>query len=176
MSNFFGMNDLSAEIMEMIGDSRKMVSEVENLSPTAARESAEIIAQEQRRIFDKADFKRNKRGHTYKLVNSSAVKVIAGRSPKSKITVFESGFDTPTLKKYPELIIIEFGRPGKSPRYSKRTESKRIKGAKNFRKKGDFPEEAQVMPVRMGFRAAKEKAFRHYADRLMNKAEEIFRR
>ena len=166
MSDFFGMNDLSAEIMEMIGDSRKMVSEVENLSPTAARESAEIIAYEQRRIFDKADFKRNKRGHTYKLVNSSAVKVIAGRSPKSKTTVFESGFDTPTLKKYPELIIIEFGRPGKSPRYSKKTD-------KHGHKKGDFP--AQVMPVRMGFRAAKDKAFRHYADRLMDKAEELWR-
>lgn len=166
MSDFFGMNDLSAEIMEMIGDSRKMVSEVESLSPTAAREAAEIIAQEQRRIFDKADFKRDRRKHTYKLVNSSAVKIITGRSAKSKTTVFESGFDTPTLKKYPELIIIEFGRPGKSPRYSKKTD-------KNGHKKGDFP--AQVMPVRMGFRAAKDKAFRHYADRLMDKAEELWR-
>ncbi len=167
MSDFFGMNDLSAEIMDMIGDSRKMVSEVESLSPTAARESAEIIAQEQRRIFDKANFERNKRGHTYNMVDSSAVKVIAGRSPKRKTTVFESGFDTPTLKKYPELIVIEFGRPGKSPRYSKKTD-------KNGHKKGDFPEAAQVMPVRMGFRAAKEKAFRHYADRLMNKANDIW--
>lgn len=167
MSDFFGMNDLSAEIMEMIGDSRKMVSEVESLSPTAARESAEMIAQEQRRIFDKAHFERTKKGYTYKMVSSSAVKVIAGRSPKSKTTVFESGFDIPTLKKYPELIMIEFGRPGKSPRYSKKTDKK-------GRKKGDFP--AQTMPVRMGFRAAKEKAFRHYADKLMNKAEEIFRR
>lgn len=169
MSDFFGMNDLSAEIMDMIGDSRKMVSEVESLSPTAARESAEIIAQEQRRIFNKAKFERNKKKHIYKMVDSSVVKVIAGRSPKSKTTVFESGFDTPTLKKYPELTIIEFGRPGKSPRYSKKTD-------KNGHKKGDFPEAAQVMPVRMGFRAAKEKAFRHYADRLMNKADEIFRR
>ena len=147
MSDFFGMNDLSAEIMDMIGDSRKMVSEVESLSPTAARESAEIIAQEQRRIFNKAKFERNKKKHIYKMV--------------------ESGFDTPTLKKYPELTIIEFGRPGKSPRYSKKTD-------KNGHKKGDFPEAAQVMPVRMGFRAAKEKAFRHYADRLMNKANDIW--
>lgn len=169
MSDFFGMNDLSAVIMDMIGDSRKMVSEVENLSPKAARESAEIIAQEQRRIFDKANFERNKKKYIYKMVDSSVVKVIAGRSPKSKTTVFESGFDTTTLEKYPELIVIEFGRPGKSPRYSKKTD-------KNGHKKGDFPEAAQVMPVRMGFRAAKEKAFRHYAERLMNKADEIFRR
>lgn len=176
MSDIFGMNDLSTQIMDLIGDNQRLISEVEAASPEAARQSAEIIAGEQRRILSHANFKRDKPNHKYNNVNGSVIKVIAERSGKSKTSVFAAGFDTDTLRLYPELIEIEFGRPGKSPRYSGEMESKVAKGHKKLRRKGVFPEKAQVMPVRMGFQAAKEKAFKHYSELLLNKVSEIYRR
>ena len=167
MSDIFGMNDLSTQIMDLIGDNQRLISEVEAESPKAAQHAAEIIAQEQRRILSHAKFERNKPKHKYNNVDSNVIKVIAERSGKSKTSVFAAGFDTKTLRLYPELIEIEFGRPGKSPRYSGITDKK-------GRKKGNFP--AQVMPVRMGFQAAKEKAFKHYSELLLNKVSEIYRR
>lgn len=166
MSDFFGMNDLSTQIMDLIGDNQRLISEVEAESPEAAQEAAEIIAGEQRRILSQANFERDKPKHKYNNIGAGVIGVKRAQGLKHRV-VFESGFDTDTLRLYPELIEIEFGRPGKSPRYSGITDKK-------GRKKGNFP--AQVMPVRMGFQAAKEKAFKHYSELLLNKVSEIYRR
>ncbi|MBD5112128.1 MAG: hypothetical protein HDT42_06265 [Ruminococcaceae bacterium] len=167
MSDIFGMNDLSTQIMDLIGDDQRLISEVEAASPEAARQSAEIIAQEQRRILSQANFKRDKPKHKYNHVNGNAISVMNARSNGKRVSAFDVGFSADSLRLYPELIEIEFGRPGKSPRYSGITDKK-------GRKKGNFP--AQVMPVRMGFQAAKEKAFKHYSELLLNKVSEIYRR
>lgn len=175
MSDIFGMNDLSTQIMDLIGDNQRLISEVEAESPKAAQESAEIIAGEQRRILSQANFERDKPKHKYNNIGAGVIGVKMAQGLKHRV-VFESGFDTDTLSAYPELIEIEFGRPGKSPRYSGEMESKVAKGHKKLRRKGVFPEKAQVMPVRMGFQAAKEKAFKHYSELLLNKVSEIYRR
>lgn len=172
--DIFGMNDLSTQIMELIGDNQRLISEVEEESPKAAQEAAEIIAQEQRRILSHANFKRDKPKHAYNHVNGGAISVMNTRSRGKRVSAFDIGFSTDSLRLYPELIEIEFGRPGKTPRYSGQMESRVAKGHKKLRRKGVFPEKAQVMPVRMGFQAAKEKAFKHYSERMLNKASEIY--
>lgn len=166
MSDFFGMNDVTTQIMDLIGDELKAVAEVEALSPQAAEESANIIAAEQRRILANAPFKRDKPKHQYNNIGAAVIRVVQGKGLRHR-AVFESGFTSEDIEKYPELIEIEFGRPGKTPRYSGKID-------KLGRKKGEFP--AQVMPVRAGFQTAKEKAFRHYAKRLLDKTSEIYRR
>lgn len=175
MSDFFGMNDVTTQIMDLIGDELKAVAEVEALSPQAAEESANIIAAEQRRIFANAPFKRDKPKHQYNNIGAAVIHVVQGKELRHRV-VFESGFTSEDIEKYPELIEIEFGRPGLTPRYSGGMESKVAKGHKKLRRKGVFPEYAQVMPVRAGFQTAKEKAFRHYAKRLLDKTSEIYRR
>lgn len=165
--DIFGMNDVTTQIMDLIGADLRMVAEVESESETAAREATELIANDQRRILSHAGFKRDKPKHVYNHVNGSAISVMSTRSSGKRVSAFDIGFSADSLRLYPELIEIEFGRPGKSPRYSGRIDKK-------GRKKGNFP--SQVMPVRVGFQTAKGKAFEHYAKRMLDKAIEAYRR
>ena len=168
MNDLFRMDGLIEDIRSLVGDLQSAVSEVEEVSPRAARESAEIIAREQRRIFDKAFFMRDKNNYPYKYADSALIQVIPV-SAGLKQARFLIGFDSPTIEKYPELLLVEFGRPGRSPRRS----SKKDKRGRN---KGIFPEAAQTMPIRQGTRLAREEAFNHYRDALFDRVSERFYR
>lgn len=159
-------NDICAQINDLIGDLSGMSADLEAESETAAMRAANVIASEQRRIFAKAHFKRTKTKHVYKNVGGDLIKISRAKAGKAQVKLCV-GFDTETLREYPELLIIEFGRPGKSPRHSGDTD-------KLGRKKGDFPERATVMPIRVGFELAKEDALKAYADDMLDKAEELF--
>lgn len=159
-------NDICAQINDLIGDLSSMAAELETESEAAAMAAANIIASEQRRVFAKAHFERTKKKHVYKNVGGDLISIARSKAGKAQVKLCV-GFGTDTIRKYPELLIIEFGRPGKSPRHSSDTD-------KLGRRKGTFPEAATVMPVRAGFELAKEEAFKAYADEMLDKAEELF--
>lgn len=162
-----GSNDICAQINDMIGDLSGMSRELVSESETAAVKAAGVIASEQRRIFAKANFKRDKDKHVYRNVGGSLISIAQRKAGAAQVKVCV-GFDTETLREYPELLVIEFGRPGKSPQHSGDTD-------KLGRKKGSFPEAATVMPIRVGFELAKEKALQTYADDMLGKAGELFK-
>lgn len=162
------MNDICGQISDLIGDLSGMEAQLNAESEKAAEKAAWVIQSEQRRIFAKASFKRDKQSHTYKLANEGQISITKRNIGKYRVKM-QVGFDTETLREYPELLMIEFGRPGKSPRHSKSTDTL-------GRKKGEFPEAATVMPIRTGFELAKEQALKAYSEDMLDKAEELFRR
>lgn len=162
------INDICAQLTELIGDLSAMSAELNAESEKAAEKAARVIQSEQRRIFAKASFKRDKKSHKYKFASSAQIGITESKSGKYRVKM-QVGFDTETLREYPELLMIEFGRPGKSPRHSKSTDTL-------GRKKGEFPEAATVMPIRAGFELAKEQALKAYSEDMLDKAEELFRR
>lgn len=144
-----------------------MQGELSDESEAAAENAARLIAVQQRRIFAQANFLREKEKHVYKGANEGLISITKRKTGKARVKML-IGFDTETLRKYPELLVIEFGRPGKSPEHSGSTD-------KRGRKKGKFPEYATVMPIRVGFQLAKEEALRQYAKEMFDKAQNLFR-
>lgn len=159
-------NDICAQIGELIRDLSSMSAELTAESEKSAKKAAVIIANEQRRIFQKANFKHDKKSYDYKNAGYGLIGITEKRTGRARIK-YQIGFDTDTLRLYPELIEIEFGRPGKSSRHSKGKDS-------IGRKKGKFPESATVMPIRTGFYLAKEKAVQAYADDMLDKVQNRF--
>ncbi len=161
-------NDICLQLTRLCGDLSGMQAEINTASENAAEAAAKVIQQEQERVFKKAHFKRTKKRHRYQNANEGLI-AISKRKLNSSRFRLAVGFDTPTLKAYPELVMIEFGRPGKSPGRSKNTD-------KLGRKKGKFPEAAVVMPIRTGFELAKEKAFKAYSENMLDKVQRQFNR
>ena len=161
------INDICGQISDLIGDLSGMEAQLNAESEAAAYRAAKIIQGEQRRIFAKASFKRDKASHKYKFASSGNISITERKIGKYRVKM-QVGFDTETLREYPELLMIEFGRPGKSPRHSKSTD-------KLKRKKGDFPEAATVMPIRTGFELAKEQALKAYSEDMLDKAENLWK-
>lgn len=167
MNNAF---DICAQIDNLIEDLNVMQREMTAESEIALEKAAAVIAAEQRRIFAQAHFKRTEK-RVYKYANESLIRVTKKKLGRAKLKAY-IGFDTPTLKEYPELILVEFGRPGKSPRHSG-TKTRRTKKRESV-EKGDFPAAATVMPIRAGFNLAKESALAAYAEDMFDRAAEIF--
>lgn len=164
MNNTF---DICDQINALIGDLTAMQREMTAESDRALDKAAEVIAESQRRIFAKANFRGDKENHAYKFADSSLIKISKKKLGRAKIKAY-IGFDAETISEYPELLLVEFGRPGKSDRHSRSTD-------KLGRKKGDFPEAATVMPIRVGLNLAKESAFAAYADAMFDRAAELWR-
>ncbi len=158
--NFDG--NFQAQISALIGDLNRMTRDVDTEAASAANEAAEIIAKEQRRLFSKADFKRTKKGHRYKYADNGLIKIFRDKKASGKVYKLRVGYDTETLRQYPELIVIEFGRPGKSPRHSSKV-MWNSKFRKNV-KKGNFP--PHVSHIRAGFELSKEDAAKRFEERL----------
>ena len=153
MNNSF---DICAQIAALCGDLTAMERNIFEENKTAIGKAAETIMNEQRRVFAKANFLRDKKKHQYKFVNGSLISTTVKLAGRAKLRAYV-GFNTETLRKYPELILVEFGRPGKSPKHSKHTD-------KLGRKKGAFSEDAVVMPIRVGFWLARDSALAIYAE------------
>ncbi len=162
-------NDICLQLTQLCGDLSGMQAEINTASGNAAEAAAKTIQAEQRRVFAKANFERDKKkSRTYKNAGGDLIAIYKS-NPKRGMSKFEIGYDTRTLRVYPELLVIEFGRPGKSPGRSKNTD-------KLGRKKGKFPEAATVMPIRTGFELAKEKAFKAYSENMLDKVQRQFNR
>lgn len=166
MAEFFEFSGMEAEISQLIDDLNRAVNDVNAAAEGAAMQAAEIIRSNQQRFFAKAKFKRNKKGHRYNNIDSGLITIKRDERAKGKVYKLRIGYDTETLKRYPELYVIEFGRPGTSRTRKKPTD-------KLGRKKGDFP--AHVSHIRAGFVVAKEKAVNAYNEKLMEIVQNDFR-
>ncbi len=166
MAEFLEFSGMEAEITRLIDDLNRAKGEVDEATEGAAMNAADIIRKEQQRLFAKAHFKRDKEGHRYNNIGSGLISIKQDERAKGKVYKLRIGYDTETLRRYPELLVIEFGRPGKSRTRKKPTD-------KIGRKKGDFP--AHVSHIRAGFFLAKDKAVNAFNEKLLEVAERNFR-
>lgn len=153
--DFFGFDfqGFQGQINALVEKLDRMSEDVSAEAESAAKEAAEIIAREQRRLLSKALF----REHKADLIGLIRVRKDSSR----KYYRLKIGYDSDAIRQHPELLVIEFGRPGKSARRSKLTDSL-------GRKKGDFPPMTpHIIP---GFYLAKEEAAEHFRQRLLEAA------
>lgn len=153
--DFFGFDfqGFQGQINALAEKLDRMSEDVSAEAESAAKEAAEIIAREQRRLLSKALF----REHKADLIGLIRVRKDSSR----KYYRLKIGYDSDAIQQHPELLVIEFGRPGKSARRSKLTDSL-------GRKKGDFPPMTpHIIP---GFYLAKEEAAEHFRQRLLEAA------
>lgn len=153
--DFFGFDfqGFQGQINALAEKLDRMSEDVSAEAESAAKEAAEIIAREQRRLLSKALFRERK---------ADLIGLIRVRKDSSrKYYRLKIGYDSDAIRQHPELLVIEFGRPGKSARRSKLTDSL-------GRKKGDFPPMTpHIIP---GFYLAKEEAAEHFRQRLLEAA------
>lgn len=153
--DFFGFDfqGFQGQINALAEKLDRMSEDVSAEAESAAKEAAEIIAREQRRLLSKALFRERK---------ADLIGLIRVRKDSSrKYYRLKIGYDSDAIQQHPELLVIEFGRPGKSARRSKLTDSL-------GRKKGDFPPMTpHIIP---GFYLAKEEAAEHFRQRLLEAA------
>lgn len=145
-----GLERFQQQINLLVRDLDQMSRAVESGAVAAAEESAEMIAVEQKRLLSAASF-RNKTADLAALITVK-------QSRSKKYYRLNIGYDSAAIKAHPEVLVIEYGRPGKSARRMKSTD-------KLGRKKGDFP--PQTPHIKPGFILAKDKAAGHFRDRLL---------
>ena len=155
---------MEAEISSLISDLERSIKDVDAAVPAAALSAAEVIRNEQVRLLAKAHFKRDKKNHVYKMVSGSLITIQQDKASK-RFFKLRIGYDTPTLRENPELLVIEFGRPGKSKGRMKPTDTL-------GRKKGSFP---SAPHIRTGFFLAKEKAADKFNETLYKIAADDFK-
>lgn len=151
----FDVQGFEGQISDLVRDLDSMLTDVDSGAVAAAEESAEIIRQEQLRLLSAAPFK-NKRADLAGLIRIA-------KSSSSKYYSLKIGYDSTAINAHPEVLVIEFGRPGKSARRMKKTDSL-------GRKKGDFP--PQTPHIITGFLLSRDRA----AENFLNRLEEIARR
>lgn len=162
-----GLEQFQQQINILVRDLDQMNEAVEAGAVEAANEAAEIIADEQRRLLLQAHF-RNKKTDLAALIKIK-------KSSSKRYYRLNIGYDTETIRAHPEVLVIEYGRPGKSARrispvqkdfeMTRDGKTYKIKG----RRKGDFP--PQTPHIKPGFILAKDKAAEHFRDRLLEIAQ-----
>lgn len=151
-----GLEQFQQQINILVRDLDQMSEAVEAGAVEAANEAAEMIAAEQRRLLSAAYFKRRTSTNLPSLIKVK-------KSSSMKYYRLNIGYDSETIKAHPEVLVIEYGRPGKSARRMKPTD-------KLGRKKGDFP--PQTPHIKPGFILAKDKAAEHFRDSLLEIAKQ----
>lgn len=146
----FDFQGFQGQIKLLIENLDRMTDEVDAGALQAAEEAAEIIAVHQRRLLSQAAFRKSE---------ADLVSLIRVRKMGSKRYFrLGIGYDSEAIQQHPELFVIEFGRPGKSARRMKATDSL-------GRKKGDFP---PVTPhIVPGFYLGKQDAGEHFREKLL---------
>lgn len=150
-----GFEGMQTQINQLVSALDRMDESVNESALQAAQESAEIIAREQKRLLSAANFAKPEADL------QGLIKV--QKSSSKKYYKLKIGYDSEAIKQHPELLVIEFGRPGKSARRMKPTDSL-------GRKKGDFP--PQTPHIIAGFTLAKDEAAGHFRDRMAEIAKQ----
>ena len=144
------------------------MKEIDEVSREAGSKAAQVIKREQQRIFAKARFRRDRKSHKYKFPPPGVIKQFWRPWGQHRV-VFKVGFPADVIKRYPELLCVEFGRPGI---YYNGDNGKETD--KRGRVIGKFPRMAVTMPIRTGFLLAKEEALNVYRDVMFNRISEDF--
>lgn len=150
-----GLEQFQQQIDLLVRDLDQMSDAVEAGAIDAANEAAEMIATEQKRLLSAAHFKN-------RTTDLAALIKVKQWSKSKKYYRLNIGYDTETIGEHPEVLVIEYGRPGKSARRMKSTDSL-------GRKKGDFP--PQTPHIKPGFILAKDKAAEHFREKLLEIAK-----
>lgn len=150
-----GLEQFQQQIDLLVRDLDQMSEAVEAGAVEAANEAAEMIAAEQKRLLSAANFRN-------KTTDLAALIKVKQWSKSKKYYRLNIGYDSETIKAHPEVLVIEYGRPGKSARRMKSTDSL-------GRKKGDFP--PQTPHIKPGFILAKDKAAEHFREKLLEIAK-----
>lgn len=143
----YSLDGIQLQIQAMINNMDVMEQAVANELPQIMKQSAQIIQQEQERLLSQ---------QFPQLTGLNTIKI----ERKGKKVTAKVGYDTATLQAHPELLVIEYGRPGQSARRKKATD-------KLGRKKGVFPK--QDIHIRAGYQLAKDKAY----DSLYNQLSQV---
>lgn len=149
---FFGFDaeGFEKQVTELIIKLDRMAEDVDANALEAAKESAEIIAREQKRLLSAADF-------AHPTANIAGL-IRVTQNKRSKYYRLSIGYDSEAIKQHPEVLVIEFGRPGKSARRISPTDA-------IGRKKGQFP--PQTPHIVAGYLLAKDEAVQHFHDRML---------
>lgn len=151
MSDFFdlGLEEMQTQITALVNTLDRMDESVSAGVVEAAEEAAGIIMREQKRLLSAANFAQP----TADL--AGLIKVQKSRS--SKYYKLKIGYDSEAVREHPEVLVIEFGRPGKSARRMKPTDSL-------GRKKGDFP--PHTPHIVAGMHLARSEAAKRFRERM----------
>lgn len=157
---FITADGLESQITQFMQALDAMDAAVDVKLSEVADECAQMIEQEQKRLLA-----------TQHPQLTSLVKV-AAKTRGDKYVRVKVGYDSDTIRDHFELLVIEFGRPGKSARCSGEYEKKIRKGETKAHRKGEFP--TSVSHIRAGYDVAQEKIVQHFEEVLMNTAAERF--
>ena len=159
----FDVEGFQKQVTELIVKLDRMAQDVDEGALSAARESAEVIAREQKRLLSAADF-------AHPTANLAGL-IRVRRDKRSKYYRLSIGYDSEAIRQHPEVLVIEFGRPGKSARRMSPTEQnfeyisdgRLVKVA--GRRKGNFP--PQTPHIIAGYLIARNEAAQHFQERML---------
>lgn len=157
---FITVSGLEAQITQFMQILDDMDAAIDVKLSEVADDCAAMIEKEQKRLLS-----------TQHPQLAPLVKV-AAKTVKDKYVRVKVGYDSDTIREHFELLVIEFGRPGKSARCSGEYEKKIRKGETKAHKKGEFP--SSVSHIRAGYDVAHDKILQHFEETLMNAAAERF--
>lgn len=171
-----GLDNMQEQIEALLRDIGKMPAAINEAAASAMDEAAQLIANEQKRLLSTAHFKHS----TVNLASLIKVEPI-------KLTETDNylgrgiGYSTEAIRRYPELLVIEYGRPGKSARRMSPYQKDFIMTTRNGKKvmvkerrKGEFPQYEVCPHIYAGFYIGADKASKHFRDALCEVLEKIW--
>lgn len=103
----FGLDDLQKDIEATIRQLEKMSQELaDNACKRAVEKAAPILLNEEKRLLSQAPNYPH-----FKVLNPSWLKSRVYKNAKGQ-WMCQCGYTTETIEKHPEVLIVEFGRPG----------------------------------------------------------------
>lgn len=145
-----GLDGMQLQIEQLTAVLDRMDERVREGVEQATTECAQMIMREQKRMLSAANFAAPK-ANLAGLIKITRYKSYWGN------TYTRVGYDAQAVREHPEVLVVEFGRPGKSARRMEATD-------RLGRKKGAFP--PHTPHIIAGLIFAKEDVTRHFRNRL----------
>lgn len=147
-------NTINQDILQFLRDIDNITDEMYETSARALREGAKIIEGEQRRLIS------SKSSVLASLIKTSRITLSKKKRKKDgRYRIGLSiGYFGDDIREHPETVIMEFGRPGKSPKAKKHFTFVNKNGKKVTKRIGKVN---AVPHIRLGFDSKKEEAAAH---------------
>ncbi len=171
-----GLDNMQEQIQALLRDIDKMPAEINEAASSAIDEAAQLIAAEQKRLLSAAHFE-NSTLNLASLIKVQPVKLFETENYLGR----GIGYSSEAIREHPELLVIEYGRPGKSARhmspfqkeFTMTTRSGKTVTIKHKRK-GEFPYDAVCPHIYAGLYIGAGKASKHFRDELFKVLEKIW--
>lgn len=154
-----GLDGMQLQIEQLTAVLDRMDERVREGVEQVTMECAQMIMREQKRMLSAADFAAP-RANLAGLIKITRYKSYWGN------TYTRVGYDAQAVREHPEVLVVEFGRPGTARRTGVMQEKKRRRkdGTEYTQRKGAFP--PQTPHIIAGLIFAKEDVTRHFRNRL----------